>query len=57
MLLHLAGQLAGDLDRPDLRPEGTAERAFDEAGDLALEASEDAHGTGPRAPVHATQVR
>ena len=56
MLLHLPGQLAGDLDRAHLRAEGTAEGAFDEAGDLALEASEHTHGWRLRAPIHATRV-
>src|SRR5205807_7368441 len=43
VLLHLARQLAGDLDGTDLGPEGTTERAFDEAGDLALQSSKHAH--------------
>ena len=34
VLVHLAGQLAGDLDRPHLGAEDAAERAFDEAGEL-----------------------
>ena len=37
VLLHLAGELARDLDRPDLGLEGARERAFDEAGELRFE--------------------
>ncbi len=43
VLLHLPGQLASELDRPHLGAEDTAERALDEACDLALETSEDTH--------------
>jgi hypothetical protein len=43
VLLHLAGKLARDLHRPDFGPKGAAERAFDQARDLALKASEDTH--------------
>ena len=39
VLLHLPGELAGDLDRAHLGPEGTAERAFNKASDLFLEAA------------------
>ena len=35
MLVHLAGELAGDLDRPDLRLEGAREGPLDQAGQLA----------------------
>ena len=51
VLLHLARQLARDLDRAHLGAKGTAERAFDEAGDLAFEASENTHGLGRRRRV------
>src|SRR5260370_42548550 len=44
MLVHLADQLAGELDRLDLGAEHASEGPLDEAGDLALETSEDAHG-------------
>ena len=57
MLLHLARELARDLDRAHLGAEGTAEGAFDEAGDLAFETPEDTHGLPRRALIHATRVR
>ena len=58
MLLHLTRQLAGDLDRAHLRAEGTAEGAFDEAGDLALDASEHTHGSPLGAdPCYGTLAR
>src|SRR5207248_6601156 len=44
VFLHLPRQLAGDLDRPHLRAEGSAEGAFDEVGDLALEVAQETHG-------------
>ena len=44
VLVHLARQLARDLDRAHLGPEGTRERAFDEAGELGFEGSQHAHG-------------
>src|SRR6185437_5962371 len=44
VLLHLAGQPPRDLDRPDLGPKGTAERPFDEAGDLVFQVLQHAHG-------------
>src|SRR5882724_5255207 len=43
MFFHLPGHLASDLERAHLGPEGTTERAFDEASDLFLEAAENAH--------------
>src|SRR4051795_1583218 len=43
VLLHLARELAGDLDRAHLGLEGTRERALDEAGQLGLEVAQDAH--------------
>ena len=43
VLFHLACQLPRELNRSDLRPEGAAERPFDEAGNLALEVSQDTH--------------
>ena len=43
MLVHLAGELAGELDRPHLGAEDAAERALDEAGELLLEVAQDAH--------------
>src|SRR5262249_53471100 len=49
VLLHLARQLAGDLDGPNLALEGTAEGALDEVLELAFEASEDAHTVRGRA--------
>ena len=49
MLLHFAHELASDLDRPHLGAEGAAERALDEAGDLAFKALEYAHPDGPSA--------
>src|SRR3954468_22058245 len=48
VIVHLAGQLAGDLDRADLRPEGTGERPLDQAGDLALQGLEHAHSERSR---------
>ena len=58
VLLHLPRELARDLDRTHLRAEGTAERAFDEAGDLAFEASENAHGRALTAvPCYGSSAR
>jgi len=42
--VHLLGQLARDLDRLDLRREGTAEDAFDEALDARFQVSQNADG-------------
>src|ERR1700738_2286069 len=62
VLLHLAHQLARDFDRAHLGAEGTTERAFYEAGDLALEASKHTHlrARGRRAgasPCYASRDR
>ena len=46
VLVHLARELARDLDGPHLRAEDAAERALDEAGDLVLEVAKDAHLAG-----------
>jgi len=46
VLLHLARQLARDLDRADLGLEGTRERALHEAGQLGFQVAQDAHGGG-----------
>src|ERR1019366_7255381 len=55
VLLHLACELARDLHRAHLGAEGTTERAFDEAGDLALEAPEHTHDAPSRAgPCYAS---
>ena len=43
VVLHLARQLARDLDRSHLGLEGARERALDEAGQLLLEAAEHVH--------------
>jgi hypothetical protein len=43
VLVHLARQLAGDLDRAHVAAEDTAERAFDEAGQLLLQVAQNAH--------------
>ena len=45
VLVHLAGELAGDLDRPDLRLEGAGERPLDEAGELRLQVAQHAHSS------------
>jgi hypothetical protein len=42
--VHLLRQLAGDLDRLDLRGEGTAEDALDEAFYALFDVSQDADG-------------
>ena len=43
MLLHLARELARDLDRTHLGTEDTTERAFHHSGDHAFEIPEDGH--------------
>jgi hypothetical protein len=44
MGIHLLGKLARDLDRLDLRGEGTAENPLDEALDSCFEVAKDADG-------------
>ena len=46
MLVHLLRELAGELDGLDVRPEGAAEDPLEEAFDLLLDGSEDAHAGG-----------
>src|SRR5215218_11193838 len=45
VLVHLARELARDLDRAHLGLEGTRERALDQAGKLGLQVAQHAHGT------------
>jgi hypothetical protein len=45
MVLHLLDELARQLDRLDVSAEGTTEDSFEEAFDLVLDVSEDAHST------------
>jgi hypothetical protein len=54
MRVHLLGQLAGDLNRLDLRREGAAERPLDEVLDPLLQVSKDADA---KAPLGASPAR
>jgi hypothetical protein len=45
--VHLLGQLAGDLDRLDLRGEGAREHALDEVLNSCFEVSKDADRDSP----------
>ena len=47
MGIHLLGELAGDLDRLDLRREGTAERPLDQALDACFQVAQDADSQNP----------
>ncbi len=53
MGVHLLGQLAGDLDRLDLRGERTAERPFDEVLYPLLQVSQNADLGPPTFSTHA----
>ncbi len=65
--VHLAGELAGELHRPDLRAEHPSEGALDEVGDHGLDALERVHrrtagriprrSAGNREPCYAPFVR
>jgi hypothetical protein len=46
MVLHLLDELAGELDRLDVRAKGTPEDTFEQAFDLVLDVPEDTHGHG-----------
>ena len=49
MVVHLLRELARELDRLDVRPEGAAEDALEEGLDLLLDCPED-HGAGGHYP-------
>src|ERR687898_1428665 len=57
--VHLLGELAGDLDRLNLRAECTAEHAFDEALDPGFEIAQNAHHSQflRRAPLRVRRRR
>ena len=58
VLVHLLRQLSRQLDRLDVRPEGTAEHPLEEAFDLLLDGAEDAHAVGVKCyPRRATLMR
>jgi hypothetical protein len=44
VVVHLLGELAGQLDRLHVRPKGTAEDALDEGFDPVFDATENVHG-------------
>ena len=51
VLVHLLRELPRQLNRLDVRPEGTAEHPLEEAFDLLLDAAENAHSVeGTRSP-------
>src|SRR5439155_14768238 len=49
VVVHLLDQLARELDRLHVRPEGASEYALDERFDLLLDPAENAQITGPSA--------
>jgi hypothetical protein len=57
VLVHLARQLARDLDGADLGAEDAAERPLDEAGDLVLEVAQEAHQGRGSARRHGPPAR
>ena len=46
VVVHLLHELAGELDGLDVRPERTAEDAFEQAFDLRFDGAQDGHEQG-----------